>query len=183
MIRRPPRSTRTDTLFPYPTLYRSVDDLPLQILAPREPGVEGLVIVIIARAEIKPALGRRRPCTLAFLHRPRPARRGAVPIGAHDLAVEPDALANMALIDDAIEIFEDRRAVGDRFFMLPRFEDEAERVHVAVRTDARITEKIPGAAKLFAALDEGEAMVGAIHRSEERRGGQGGGRRCKAGGA
>src|SRR3546814_12263603 len=29
MIRRPPRSTRTDTLFPYTTLFRShVDDLP-----------------------------------------------------------------------------------------------------------------------------------------------------------
>src|SRR3546814_3615681 len=26
MIRRPPRSTRTDTLFPYTTLYRSPDD-------------------------------------------------------------------------------------------------------------------------------------------------------------
>src|SRR3546814_11401788 len=26
MIRRPPRSTRTDTLFPYPTLFRSNDD-------------------------------------------------------------------------------------------------------------------------------------------------------------
>src|SRR3546814_14786346 len=26
MIRRPPRSTRTDTLFPYPTLFRSFDD-------------------------------------------------------------------------------------------------------------------------------------------------------------
>src|SRR3546814_5991311 len=25
MIRRPPRSTRTDTLFPYPTLFRSQD--------------------------------------------------------------------------------------------------------------------------------------------------------------
>src|SRR3546814_20021905 len=25
IIRRPPRSTRTDTLFPYPTLFRSVD--------------------------------------------------------------------------------------------------------------------------------------------------------------
>src|SRR3546814_20404888 len=25
MIRRPPRSTRTDTLFPYPTLFRSVE--------------------------------------------------------------------------------------------------------------------------------------------------------------
>src|SRR3546814_5950034 len=27
MIRRPPRSTRTDTLFPYTTLFRSVDGL------------------------------------------------------------------------------------------------------------------------------------------------------------
>src|SRR3546814_10611198 len=26
MIRRPPRSTRTDTLFPYPTLFRSLGD-------------------------------------------------------------------------------------------------------------------------------------------------------------
>src|SRR3546814_8468458 len=28
MRRRPPRSTRTDTLFPYTTLFRSVDELP-----------------------------------------------------------------------------------------------------------------------------------------------------------
>src|SRR3546814_12057441 len=27
MIRRPPRSTRTDTLFPYTTLFRSAEDL------------------------------------------------------------------------------------------------------------------------------------------------------------
>src|SRR3546814_9367211 len=27
MIRRPPRSTRTDTLFPYTTLFRSVEDI------------------------------------------------------------------------------------------------------------------------------------------------------------
>src|SRR3546814_14222938 len=27
MIRRPPRSTRTDTLFPYPTLFRSAQEL------------------------------------------------------------------------------------------------------------------------------------------------------------
>src|SRR3546814_6296016 len=34
MIRRPPRSTRTDTLFPYPTLFRSViiDDLYQRVL-------------------------------------------------------------------------------------------------------------------------------------------------------
>src|SRR3546814_17272198 len=29
IIRRPPRSTRTDTLFPYTTLFRSFDKLPL----------------------------------------------------------------------------------------------------------------------------------------------------------
>src|SRR3546814_8347651 len=31
MIRRPPRSTRTDTLFPYTTLFRSLPDPTLQI--------------------------------------------------------------------------------------------------------------------------------------------------------
>src|SRR3546814_12251019 len=29
MIRRPPRSTRTDTLFPYTTLFRSEEDAPI----------------------------------------------------------------------------------------------------------------------------------------------------------
>src|SRR3546814_9223516 len=32
MIRRPPRSTRTDTLFPYPTLVRSQEGAHLQVL-------------------------------------------------------------------------------------------------------------------------------------------------------
>src|SRR3546814_5784512 len=37
MIRRPPRSTRTDTLFPYTTLFRSQHDIA------REPGRQRLV--------------------------------------------------------------------------------------------------------------------------------------------
>src|SRR3546814_19457165 len=38
MIRRPPRSTRTDTLFPYTTLFRSVDQAAFdhELLAARE---------------------------------------------------------------------------------------------------------------------------------------------------
>src|SRR3546814_3809290 len=35
MIRRPPRSTRTDTLFPYTTLFRSVRNQPFQPRAER----------------------------------------------------------------------------------------------------------------------------------------------------
>src|SRR3546814_44917 len=41
MIRRPPRSTRTDTLFPYTTLFRSSAPSILQVFAP-----EALKIVI-----------------------------------------------------------------------------------------------------------------------------------------
>src|SRR3546814_20348333 len=37
MIRRPPRSTRTDTLFPYTTLFRSNGDAPLPVIAARSP--------------------------------------------------------------------------------------------------------------------------------------------------
>src|SRR3546814_16450694 len=35
MIRRPPRSTRTDTLFPYTTLFRSADPRPEPLSADR----------------------------------------------------------------------------------------------------------------------------------------------------
>src|SRR3546814_17865059 len=37
MIRRPPRSTRTDTLFPYTTLFRSRRSCPRRRIAPRPP--------------------------------------------------------------------------------------------------------------------------------------------------
>src|SRR3546814_5091522 len=47
MIRRPPRSTRTDTLFPYTTLFRSLEHHPI---AEIEPGaVDPLGLVEIAR--------------------------------------------------------------------------------------------------------------------------------------
>src|SRR3546814_4240754 len=61
MIRRPPRSTRTDTLFPYTTLFRSVPDAAEQVVEqgpgeaeqhqPAEPGAhDGLHHGVIVRA-------------------------------------------------------------------------------------------------------------------------------------
>src|SRR3546814_12490846 len=38
MIRRPPRSTRTDTLFPYTTLFRALHVAPLDLVAARPLG-------------------------------------------------------------------------------------------------------------------------------------------------
>src|SRR3546814_6517373 len=37
MVRRPPRSTRTDTLFPYTTLFRSLDDESIRTLYGKVP--------------------------------------------------------------------------------------------------------------------------------------------------
>src|SRR3546814_13717516 len=48
MIRRPPRSTRTDTLFPYTTLFRSLPDLhrmAMLLLAEHAPSTAHILIV------------------------------------------------------------------------------------------------------------------------------------------
>src|SRR3546814_19735558 len=52
MIRRPPRSTRTDTLFPYTTLFRSEDDG----CGEGDGGEEGLRAPIVARGDPPPVL-------------------------------------------------------------------------------------------------------------------------------
>src|SRR3546814_4876979 len=58
MIRRPPRSTRTDTLFPYTTLFRSLGIFALVILAHH-------VVVDVARfAVLQRAVGEARRALL-----------------------------------------------------------------------------------------------------------------------
>src|SRR3546814_12793511 len=51
MIRRPPRSTRTDTLFPYTTLFRSaiVESCPTRIFLPNERAAEPQIARIYER--------------------------------------------------------------------------------------------------------------------------------------
>src|SRR3546814_20474480 len=61
MIRRPPRSTRTDTLFPYTTLFRSAADLGL-VLLQLLPGLGDLLGIILAPLDcflaLHPQLGK-----------------------------------------------------------------------------------------------------------------------------
>src|SRR3546814_12143453 len=71
MIRRPPRSTRSDTLFPYPPLFRS-NQLPFQPLfhpstsTPPKPFFAAKSIYCLVRAVVAPWLGPS-----AQLHGPR----------------------------------------------------------------------------------------------------------------
>src|SRR3546814_10204025 len=60
MIRPPPRSTRTDTLFPYTTLFRSMVALPPVPRPPAPPGVLpvkkiGLLLLSKLRKPLSPA--------------------------------------------------------------------------------------------------------------------------------
>src|SRR3546814_17279672 len=66
MIRRPPRSTRTDTLFPYTTRFRSVDPggwrTGRQVLLPasclgRPDGEQGRIPVELTREQVKDSPG------------------------------------------------------------------------------------------------------------------------------
>src|SRR3546814_9301342 len=47
MIRRPPRSTRTDTLFPYTTLFRSHGSLTIRTLRDEEEEAAALAVQVI----------------------------------------------------------------------------------------------------------------------------------------
>src|SRR3546814_11863931 len=57
MIRRPPRSTRTDPLFPYTTLFRSVQDFQVRGFRQYDVDVVGQTYAIIARSACAKATG------------------------------------------------------------------------------------------------------------------------------
>src|SRR3546814_13777520 len=71
MIRRPPRSTRTDTLFPYTTLFRSA--------------AGGLEQSIIASATVAPPAIRREVAALAVR-----LERERLPIALQEFATQVD---------------------------------------------------------------------------------------------
>src|SRR3546814_1807136 len=72
MIRRPPRSTRTDTLFPYTTLFRSV----VAGAAPRNPRPQPRRQRHDAHARTRRGIGRRFPSDGGVDPHPRRPRRG-----------------------------------------------------------------------------------------------------------
>src|SRR3546814_20396731 len=109
MIRRPPRSTRTDTLFPYTTLFRSIaapaefdDD---GLARPHDMRRERLEIAGVAReaghAEQRRRIGRRCGTGIDARVQPHPVR-------GHPIMVVP--LAVFARVRASADAFADRNA-------------------------------------------------------------------------
>src|SRR3546814_13141520 len=106
MIRRPPRSTRTDTLFPYTTLFRSAEAHRLGL---RQPGENALnagpgdrvcpVFIGMTRIQIGGTIVE---------HRQRPPIRADV--GCGDLAAVT-AIDRVALQVFGVGLWEDRQSV------------------------------------------------------------------------
>src|SRR3546814_4113748 len=84
MIRRPPRSTRTDTLFPYSTLFRSAQFL----VARLEPASRG-----VAGQRLDPADTRRYRAFVHDLEQADVARRGDMRAAAQLQTVDRRVIA------------------------------------------------------------------------------------------
>ena len=127
-----------------------------------EAGIVGFVVVVIARSQVQPV--GSQPLALPFRRddTDHPSCPLAVEIRGFDPHSKADVFTDAALVDDAVEIFEDRGPIGDTLLVFPRFKDEAERVHVAVGTHAGIAEQIPRPAQVLAPLDNGVAFAPAM---------------------
>src|SRR3546814_11813801 len=115
MIRRPPRSTRTDTLFPYTTLFRSVQRL--GVLVSRK------LVVADGRSDLElwvraePDDGEIRLTLTGWRHRPTAAPRDAsaglpAPVANGGWRWETDAALRLIALSPARS---ETRRVGERW--------------------------------------------------------------------
>src|SRR3546814_791373 len=113
IIRRPPRSTRTDTLFPYTTLFRSIPRVPLNLALLKSCDIRGVFWGAFAQNE--PARHRQHVTQLLRwweegLIRPRIDRVYALAEGGHALA----RLASRSAIGKVVVSIADAKPVADR---------------------------------------------------------------------
>ena len=141
-----------------------MDDLPAKICAAGKIWRVTLVIIIIACAHEQEARSEMLFLSAIYgLGGNTPACLAARPVGRHDTVAEMDMAVDIIFFGGFVHIFMDRGAVGDSLFVQPRFEPVAQRVHVGIGSDTRITEQIPRSAHIGALLDDGVALVRTLH--------------------
>src|SRR3546814_15292450 len=123
MIRRPPRSTRTDTLFPYTTLFRSADT---HSFIYRDPAMARLMDLVHAIASSEASIlitgdsGTGKEVVARIIH--KASKRAQRPFVAINCAAIPAAMLESALFGHAKEAFtgavasrrSEKRRVGNK---------------------------------------------------------------------
>src|SRR3546814_15020784 len=111
MIRRPPRSTRTDTLFPYTTLFRSLRDRKAGGGRPRLAADRLLCRRLCVRRLLHAARGNRQSKAQEIRDRYADARRGRRRRGARRLGGRRAAAVPVQPRPCARALCEDRKSV------------------------------------------------------------------------
>src|SRR3546814_927518 len=122
MIRRPPRSTRTDTLFPYTTLFRSYENKPVPRLVLRSHDLEEQTLIagaLALRAEYKvelsrPQRGAKRKLIDNALHNAREAlaRRLAESSSQRKLLEQVAEIFGLDGTPERIEVYDNSHTQG-----------------------------------------------------------------------
>ncbi len=124
--------------------------------------VSPVVAVVAAAGEQEAGRQVHGFAGVGALRRDVPARVGARPVGRSHAVVEADVRVDARLGRRVLDILEDRVAVGDRLLAVPGPERVPERVHVRVRSDARVAEEVPRATDGTARLEDGVAGPGTL---------------------
>src|SRR6185369_349980 len=91
-----------------------------------------------------------------------PARFARRPAGTPHAVVVTNGLVNVVFARGVTDVAENGWSIGDGFRLAPRAKVVAERVHVGVRTDARVAKEIPGAAHHIAPFEYEKTLLRAL---------------------
>src|SRR3546814_6884701 len=103
MIRRPPRSTRTDTLFPYTTLFRSLFFRRVLVLDAETVALDDARRGLVANQRITLLLALRRALAARAGVR-RGLQRTGIDDGRADIDAPPTRLRGVAVVNPALRI-------------------------------------------------------------------------------
>ena len=138
-----------------------MDDLAPETLRALEMRRVAACVIVIAAAHIEERAGdMARLAILLDLQRPLSVFGG--PARRHHLATEANMPVDSEFLRGVDDITADRLAIGDGAIARPGVEGKAQRIHVRIRTDARIAEQIPGAADRIARFEDRVALAGAF---------------------
>ena len=106
-----------------------------------------------------------RELALLAIGEPRgdtPAVRFAAPLDANDPVSVSNLFVDAVFFGRIANVIEDVGAVGNGFVPWKRLEAIAQRIHISVAANSRVTEKIPGSAQSFPALQDRDRLARAV---------------------